>query len=180
MLLTVLCSRIRGGKSDVKCGLGVYTRRCCSVWPDSGSGIVLIVVCLEQPYPEFVLKSGSCGAVRGVWVCHESEDRETCFPCGQGVLCTSIVTEDLLCPLQGYTSFWNDCISSGLRGGILIELAMRGRIQLEPQTMRKKRLLDRKVRFPRTRPTWPLSDRSRRTLLWWKTQAKMVTLPFAF
>ncbi|XP_044305239.1 Golgi phosphoprotein 3-like isoform X2 [Varanus komodoensis] len=46
---------------------------------------------------------------------------------------------------EGYTSFWNDCISSGLRGGILIELAMRGRIQLEPQTMRKKRLLDRKV-----------------------------------
>eukprot|EP00072_Mus_musculus_P073270 XP_017175033.1 PREDICTED: Golgi phosphoprotein 3-like isoform X1 [Mus musculus] len=47
---------------------------------------------------------------------------------------------------EGYTSFWNDCISSGLRGGILIELAMRGRIYLEPPTMRKKRLLDRKVR----------------------------------
>lgn len=46
---------------------------------------------------------------------------------------------------QGYTSFWNDCISSGLRGGILIELALRGRIQLEPLTARKKRLLDRKV-----------------------------------
>ncbi|EMP27944.1 Golgi phosphoprotein 3-like protein [Chelonia mydas] len=45
---------------------------------------------------------------------------------------------------EGYTSFWNDCISSGLRGGILIELALRGRIQLEPLTMRKKRLLDRK------------------------------------
>ncbi|ERE86673.1 Golgi phosphoprotein 3, partial [Cricetulus griseus] len=48
----------------------------------------------------------------------------------------------------GYTSFWNDCISSGLRGGILIELAMRGRIYLEPPTMRKKRLLDRKVQYP--------------------------------
>nr|XP_009680758.1 PREDICTED: Golgi phosphoprotein 3-like isoform X1 [Struthio camelus australis]XP_009680766.1 PREDICTED: Golgi phosphoprotein 3-like isoform X1 [Struthio camelus australis] len=47
---------------------------------------------------------------------------------------------------EGYTSFWNDCISSGLRGGILIELALRGRIQLEPLTMRKKRLLDRKVK----------------------------------
>ncbi|KAM5256271.1 Golgi phosphoprotein 3-like isoform 4-T4 [Ctenodactylus gundi] len=47
---------------------------------------------------------------------------------------------------EGYTSFWNDCISSGLRGGILIELAMRGRISLEPPTLRKKRLLDRKVR----------------------------------
>ncbi|KAJ8383428.1 hypothetical protein AAFF_G00221280 [Aldrovandia affinis] len=33
---------------------------------------------------------------------------------------------------EGYTSFWNDCISSGLRGCILIELALRGRIHLEP------------------------------------------------
>jgi Golgi phosphoprotein 3 len=31
---------------------------------------------------------------------------------------------------EGYTSFWNDCISAGLRGCILIELALRGRIEL--------------------------------------------------
>ncbi|KAJ1071265.1 hypothetical protein K5549_021399, partial [Capra hircus] len=37
---------------------------------------------------------------------------------------------------EGYTSFWNDYISSGLQGG---------RIYLEPPTMCKKRLLDRKV-----------------------------------
>ncbi|KAM4863189.1 Golgi phosphoprotein 3-like [Urocitellus parryii] len=54
---------------------------------------------------------------------------------------------------EGYTSFWNDCISSGLRGGILIELAMRGRISLEPPTMRKKRLLDRKVLLKSDSPT---------------------------
>uniref|UniRef100_A0A4W2EUJ4 Golgi phosphoprotein 3 like n=1 Tax=Bos indicus x Bos taurus TaxID=30522 RepID=A0A4W2EUJ4_BOBOX len=54
---------------------------------------------------------------------------------------------------EGYTSFWNDCISSGLRGGILIELAMRGRIYLEPPTMRKKRLLDRKVLLKSDSPT---------------------------
>ncbi|XP_041612522.1 Golgi phosphoprotein 3-like isoform X2 [Vulpes lagopus] len=54
---------------------------------------------------------------------------------------------------EGYTSFWNDCISSGLRGGILIELAMRGRICLEPPTMRKKRLLDRKVLLKSDSPT---------------------------
>nr|XP_005030059.4 Golgi phosphoprotein 3-like [Anas platyrhynchos] len=54
---------------------------------------------------------------------------------------------------QGYTSFWNDCISSGLRGGILIELALRGRIQLEPLTARKKRLLDRKVHLKSDAPT---------------------------
>ncbi|KAI1902311.1 hypothetical protein AGOR_G00043460 [Albula goreensis] len=54
---------------------------------------------------------------------------------------------------EGYTSFWNDCISSGLRGCILIELALRGRIQLEPPTMRKRRLLDRKVLFKSMAPT---------------------------
>ncbi|KAK1883839.1 Golgi phosphoprotein 3, partial [Dissostichus eleginoides] len=31
----------------------------------------------------------------------------------------------------GYTSFWNDCISSGLRGCMLVELALRGRLTLE-------------------------------------------------
>ncbi|KAK6729086.1 hypothetical protein RB195_006249 [Necator americanus] len=46
---------------------------------------------------------------------------------------------------EGYTSFWNDCISSGLRGCVLIELAIRGRIQLESSGMRKKSLLTRKV-----------------------------------
>ncbi|OCT69051.1 hypothetical protein XELAEV_18040359mg [Xenopus laevis] len=46
---------------------------------------------------------------------------------------------------EGYTSFWNDCISSGLRGGILIELFLRGRVVLEPATIRKKRLTDKKV-----------------------------------
>jgi Golgi phosphoprotein 3 len=30
---------------------------------------------------------------------------------------------------EGYTSFWNDCISSGLRACILIELGIRGRIE---------------------------------------------------
>jgi len=46
---------------------------------------------------------------------------------------------------EGYTSFWNDCISSGLRGCILIELALRGRIHLERAGMRRKGLLSRKV-----------------------------------
>ncbi len=46
---------------------------------------------------------------------------------------------------QGYTSFWNDCISSGLRGCMLIELALRGRLQLEASGMRRKSLLARKV-----------------------------------
>ncbi|XP_036032688.1 Golgi phosphoprotein 3-like, partial [Onychomys torridus] len=47
---------------------------------------------------------------------------------------------------EGYTSFWNDCISSGLRGCMLIELALRGRLQLEACGMRRKSLLTRKVR----------------------------------
>ena len=48
---------------------------------------------------------------------------------------------------EGYTSFWNDCISSGLRGCILIELGLRGRIQLEKQPARRKSLLMRKVLY---------------------------------
>ncbi|KAJ7426491.1 Golgi phosphoprotein 3-like protein [Willisornis vidua] len=54
---------------------------------------------------------------------------------------------------QGYTSFWNDCISSGLRGGILIELFLRGRIRLEPLALRRKRLLERKVLLKSDAPT---------------------------
>merc|ERR1719511_428283 len=45
----------------------------------------------------------------------------------------------------GDTSFWNDCISSGLRGCILIELGLRGRIELEKGGMRRKGLLSRKI-----------------------------------
>jgi len=54
---------------------------------------------------------------------------------------------------EGYTSFWNDCISSGLRGCILIELALRNRIELEKTGMRKRRLLCRKVMLKDDRPT---------------------------
>ncbi|XP_053200434.1 Golgi phosphoprotein 3 homolog sauron-like [Panonychus citri] len=46
---------------------------------------------------------------------------------------------------EGYTSFWNDCISTGLRGCILIELALRGRIELEKAGMRRRGLLSRKL-----------------------------------
>ncbi|XP_076157489.1 Golgi phosphoprotein 3-like A [Alosa pseudoharengus] len=54
---------------------------------------------------------------------------------------------------EGYTSFWNDNISSGLRSGIMIELAIRGRIHLEPPTKRKRRLLDRQVLVRSDAPT---------------------------
>ncbi|KAL4227695.1 Golgi phosphoprotein 3 [Mactra antiquata] len=46
---------------------------------------------------------------------------------------------------EGYTSFWNDCISSGLRGCILIELAIKGRLEVEKAGMRRRSLLNRKV-----------------------------------
>lgn len=46
---------------------------------------------------------------------------------------------------EGYTSFWNDCISSGLRGCMLIELGLRNRICLEKTGMRKRSILSRKV-----------------------------------
>uniref|UniRef100_A0A3Q2NW85 Golgi phosphoprotein 3 n=1 Tax=Fundulus heteroclitus TaxID=8078 RepID=A0A3Q2NW85_FUNHE len=54
---------------------------------------------------------------------------------------------------EGYTSFWNDCISSGLRGCMLIELALRGRLQLEPCGVRRKGLLARKVLCKSDAPT---------------------------
>ncbi|XP_038208406.1 Golgi phosphoprotein 3 homolog sauron [Zerene cesonia] len=54
---------------------------------------------------------------------------------------------------EGYTSFWNDCISSGLRGCILIELGLRGRIELERAGMRRKGLLSRKVIVKSDTPT---------------------------
>lgn len=47
--------------------------------------------------------------------------------------------------MKGYTSFWNDCISAGLRGCILVELALRGRIELEKNGLRKHALDTRKV-----------------------------------
>lgn len=54
---------------------------------------------------------------------------------------------------EGYTSFWNDCISSGLRGCILIELALRGRVELEKPGMRKKPLSQRKILLKNDTPT---------------------------
>ncbi|XP_061589691.1 Golgi phosphoprotein 3-like [Cololabis saira] len=54
---------------------------------------------------------------------------------------------------EGYTSFWNDCISSGLRGCMLVELALRGRLQLEPCGARRKSLLARKVICKSDAPT---------------------------
>ncbi|MBZ3881398.1 Golgi phosphoprotein 3 [Sciurus carolinensis] len=54
---------------------------------------------------------------------------------------------------EGYTSFWNDCISSGLCGCMLIELALRGRLQLEACEMRCKSILTRKVICKSDAPT---------------------------
>lgn len=54
---------------------------------------------------------------------------------------------------EGYTSFWNDCISSGLRGCMLVELALRGRIELEKSGMRRRGLLTRKVICKNATPT---------------------------
>ena len=54
---------------------------------------------------------------------------------------------------QGYTSFWNDCISSGLRGCMLIELGLRGRVELEKQGVRRRGLLTRKVICTNPSPT---------------------------
>jgi len=54
---------------------------------------------------------------------------------------------------EGYTSFWNDCISSGLRGCILAELALRGRIELEKTGLRRRGLDSRKIICKSDTPT---------------------------
>lgn len=46
---------------------------------------------------------------------------------------------------EGYTSFWNESISRALRGCIMVELALRGRIELEKTGIKKKSLWERKV-----------------------------------
>ncbi|CAD6999724.1 Golgi phosphoprotein 3 homolog sauron [Ceratitis capitata] len=54
---------------------------------------------------------------------------------------------------EGYTSFWNDCISSGLRGCILIELGLRGRVMMEKTGMRRRGLCSRKLVLKSDQPT---------------------------
>jgi Golgi phosphoprotein 3 len=59
---------------------------------------------------------------------------------------------------EGYTSFWNDCISSGLRGCMLIELGLRHRVELEKNGMRKRSLLSRKLEVKEARGDRPTGD----------------------
>nr|CDS27983.1 Golgi phosphoprotein 3 [Hymenolepis microstoma] len=65
---------------------------------------------------------------------------------------------------EGYTSFWNDNISFGLRGCFLIELALRGRITLEPPSARRL-ILNRNVVVIKNVPTGDmLLDEALRTI----------------
>ncbi|KAI3379231.1 hypothetical protein SNEBB_006049 [Seison nebaliae] len=54
---------------------------------------------------------------------------------------------------EGYTSFWNDCISSGLRGCILLELAIRKRIELEGTGLRRRACVSRRIKVINSEPT---------------------------
>ncbi|KAL5963467.1 Golgi phosphoprotein 3-like [Taenia solium] len=65
---------------------------------------------------------------------------------------------------EGYTSFWSDNISLGLRGCFLIELALRGRITLEPPSARRL-ILNRNVIVIKNVPTGDmLLDEALRTI----------------
>lgn len=94
--------------------------------------------------------------------CVDDEDTQSGPPSEEDIeydskaLRLTLMEEILLLGLkdkEGYTSFWNDSISSGLRAAMMIELALRGRIHLEPPSMRKRRLLDRKVLVRSEAPT---------------------------
>nr|CAG4652014.1 EOG090X0A2Q [Triops cancriformis] len=77
----------------------------------------------------------------------DEDDKETRLTLMEEVLLLGLKDK------EGYTSFWNDCISSGLRGCILIELALRGRIELEKGGMRRRGLLSRKIILKNDTPT---------------------------
>ncbi|XP_073537492.1 Golgi phosphoprotein 3 [Phyllobates terribilis] len=86
----------------------------------------------------------------------EREEQEDEERAGDKEARLTLMEEVLLLGLkdrEGYTSFWNDCISAGLRGCMLIELAFRGRITLEVGGMRRKSLLARKVICKSDAPT---------------------------
>jgi len=77
----------------------------------------------------------------------ETSDKETRLTLMEEVLLLGLKDK------EGYTSFWNDCISSGLRGCILIELGLRGRIELEKAGMRRRGLCSRKIILKSDTPT---------------------------
>jgi len=71
-------------------------------------------------------------------------------------VCSSRISAKLVVQFflfQGYTSFWNDSISSALRGCIMVELCLRGRLELEKAGMRRRGLLSRKVHCKSELPT---------------------------
>lgn len=77
----------------------------------------------------------------------ETSDKETRLTLMEEVLLLGLKDK------EGYTSFWNDCISSGLRGCILIELGLRGRVELEKAGMRRRGLCSRKIILKSDTPT---------------------------
>ncbi|XP_033210670.1 Golgi phosphoprotein 3 homolog sauron [Belonocnema kinseyi] len=77
----------------------------------------------------------------------EDSDKETRLTLMEEVLLLGLKDK------EGYTSFWNDCISSGLRGCILAELGLRGRVELEKAQLRKRGLLSRKLILKSSAPT---------------------------
>ncbi|MBZ3884084.1 Golgi phosphoprotein 3 [Sciurus carolinensis] len=72
---------------------------------------------------------------------HEGDSKETRLTLMEEVLPLGL--KDLEVRITHH--FGNDCISSELRGCMLIELALRGRLQLEAYGMRHKSILTRKV-----------------------------------
>jgi len=77
----------------------------------------------------------------------DNDDKETRLTLMEEVLLLGLKDR------EGYTSFWNDCISSGLRGCILTELGFRGRVELEKAGVRKRQLANRRVVLLEDTPT---------------------------
>ncbi|KAL1230960.1 Golgi phosphoprotein, partial [Trichinella spiralis] len=82
----------------------------------------------------------------------ENSDKETRLTLMEEVLLLGLKDHEIYMFFDKYNEqvilLWNDCLSPGLRGCILIELALRGRIQLEKKGMRRKSLTLRKICQP--------------------------------
>ncbi|KAL7668074.1 hypothetical protein ACOME3_008792 [Neoechinorhynchus agilis] len=88
----------------------------------------------EQQPLDRISKSISTGQIK-----QETEDETQSLNLMEQVLLLGLKDK------EGYTSFWNDDISTGLRGAMLVELALRKRIRLEACGLRRRPLLTRRL-----------------------------------
>ncbi|KER26646.1 phosphoprotein 3 [Opisthorchis viverrini] len=110
---------------------------------DSSDGVLLRRNVARPPEPETNIQNNTADETTQ----EEGDSKEVRL---------SLMEEILLLGLkdrEGHLSFWNDSVSCGLRGCILAELGLRGRIGLEPAGMRRRGLFSRVIVVKNGLPT---------------------------